>query len=93
VNPVQAVVLGTVEGLTEFLPVSSTGHLTNAEKLGLRLDNPGLAAFTAITQVGAIVAVLLYFRTDIGRLAGAWGRGYHRDPTGRHPDRHRRNPP
>lgn len=86
-NPLQAIVLGVVEGLTEFLPVSSTGHLTITEKLlGLELDDPGLTAFTAIIQVGAIVAVLLYFRTDITRLVLAWGRGLRNPNARRHPD-------
>ena len=72
----QAVILGIVEGLTEFLPVSSTGHLTITEKiLGLKVDDPGITAYTAVIQVGAILAVLLYFRSDIGRIAVAWLRG------------------
>ncbi|HEV7622875.1 MAG TPA: undecaprenyl-diphosphate phosphatase [Amnibacterium sp.] len=72
----QAVLLGVIEGLTEFLPVSSTGHLTIAEKLlGLRVDDPGVTAFTAIIQIGAILAVILYFRRDIVRLVAAWVRG------------------
>ncbi len=72
----QAVVLGVVEGLTEFLPVSSTGHLTIAEQLlGLEVDDPSVTAFTAVIQVGAIAAVLVYFRRDIGRIASAWFRG------------------
>jgi undecaprenyl-diphosphatase len=76
VNPLQAVVLGVVEGLTEFLPVSSTGHLTIAERLlGLRVDDPGVTAFTAIIQVGAIIAVIIYFRRDIVLLISAWVRG------------------
>ena len=51
----QAVVLGIVEGITEFLPVSSTGHLTITEKLiGLPIDDPAVTAYTAIIQVGAI---------------------------------------
>ena len=75
-NPLQAVVLGIVEGLTEFLPVSSTGHLTIVERLlGLRVDDAGVTAFTAIIQVGAIIAVIIYFRSDIVRLVGAWIRG------------------
>ncbi len=71
-----AVVLGIVEGLTEFLPVSSTGHLTIAEKLlGLDVDDPAVTAYTAVIQVGAIAAVLLYFFRDISRIASAWVRG------------------
>ena len=61
-----SVVLGVVEGLTEFLPVSSTGHLTIASKaLGLRIDDPAVTAYTAIIQMGAILATFLYFRKDI----------------------------
>jgi undecaprenyl-diphosphatase len=71
-----AVVLGIVEGLTEFLPVSSTGHLTIAEKvLGLPIDDDSVTAFTAVIQIGAIAAVLVYFRSDIARIAVAWARG------------------
>jgi undecaprenyl-diphosphatase len=66
---VDAVVLGVVEGLTEFLPVSSTGHLTIAEGLlGLDVEDPAVTAFTAVIQSGAILAVLLYFARDILRL-------------------------
>jgi undecaprenyl-diphosphatase len=73
---IDAVVLGIIEGLTEFLPVSSTGHLTIAEKaLGLKVDDPGITAYTAVIQMGAIAAVLLYFRRDIWRIAVAWVRG------------------
>nr|WP_231116549.1 undecaprenyl-diphosphate phosphatase [Motilibacter rhizosphaerae] len=65
-HPVQAAVLGVVEGLTEFLPVSSTGHLTITEKiLGLKVDDDAVTAFTAVIQVGAILAVVLYFRREI----------------------------
>ena len=71
-----AVVLGVVEGLTEFLPVSSTGHLTIVERLlGLEVDDAGVTAFTAIIQVGAILAVIGYFRRDIGRLVAGFVRG------------------
>ena len=67
---VDAVVLGVVEGLTEFLPVSSTGHLTIAEGLlGLEVDDPSVTAFTAVIQSGAILAVLIYFAKDIARFA------------------------
>jgi undecaprenyl-diphosphatase len=56
--------------------VSSTGHLTIAEQLlGLQVDDPGVTAFTAIIQVGAIAAVLVFFRADIVRLVSAWVRG------------------
>ncbi len=69
VGLLDSVVLGVVEGLTEFLPVSSTGHLTITEKLlGLKVDDPAVTAYTAVIQMGAIAAVLLYFARDIIRL-------------------------
>lgn len=72
----QAVVLGVVEGVTEFLPVSSTGHLKITEGLmDIPVDDKAVVAFTAVIQVGAIAAVLLYFFKDIVRFARAWGRG------------------
>jgi undecaprenyl-diphosphatase len=63
----QAVVLGIVQGLTEFLPVSSTAHLKIVPVL-LGWQDPG-AAFTAVIQIGTLVAVLLYFWTDVWRIA------------------------
>jgi undecaprenyl-diphosphatase len=72
----QAIILGIVEGVTEFLPISSTGHLTIVEKLlGFNIDDPALTAFTAIIQVGAVLATLIYFRADIVRIVVAWVRG------------------
>jgi undecaprenyl-diphosphatase len=72
----QAIVLGIVEGLTEFLPVSSTGHLTIAEGLlGLPVDALGVTAYTAIIQVGAIIAAIIYFRSDIARFIVGFFRG------------------
>jgi undecaprenyl-diphosphatase len=72
----EALVLGVIEGVTEFLPISSTGHLTITEKLfGYSINDPGVTAFTAIIQVGAVLATLLYFRKDIVRIIGAWLRG------------------
>lgn len=72
----QAIILGIIEGVTEFLPVSSTGHLTIVEKLmGMRIDDPSLTAFTAVIQIGAILAAIIYFWSDIWRVLSAWWRG------------------
>lgn len=72
----QAIILGIIEGITEFLPISSTGHLTIAEKLmGMSLHDPSLTAFTAVIQIGAIAAAVLYFWSDIWRVLTAWWRG------------------
>ncbi|MGW4195194.1 undecaprenyl-diphosphate phosphatase [Streptomyces sp. NPDC005004] len=72
----QAVVLGVVEGVTEFLPVSSTGHLKIAEGLmHIPVDDKSVVGFSAVIQVGAIAAVLVYFFKDIKRIVTAWFRG------------------
>src|SRR5437764_133148 len=68
----EAVVLGLVQGLTEFLPVSSSAHL-RIVGTAFGWDDPG-AAFTAITQIGTEAAVVLYFRRDIVRIVRAWAR-------------------
>jgi len=70
------IILGIVEGITEFLPISSTGHLMLAEKLlGYSVSDPGLVAFTAVVQIGAIAAAIVYFWQDIWRIASAWCAG------------------
>ncbi|KIF75950.1 UDP pyrophosphate phosphatase [Streptomyces sp. 150FB] len=72
----QAVILGAVEGVTEFLPVSSTGHLKIVEGLmKIPVDDDAVVGFSAVIQVGAIFAVLVYFFKDIVRIVGAWFRG------------------
>ena len=66
----EAIVLGLIQGLTEFLPISSSAHLRILPEL-FGWGDPG-AAFTAIIQIGTEVAVLLYFAKDIWRIALAW---------------------
>ena len=68
----EAIVLGLVQGLTEFLPISSSGHLRIVPAL-VGWDDPG-AAFTAVIQLGTMAAVLVYFRHDLWRIAQAWVR-------------------
>jgi undecaprenyl-diphosphatase len=70
VSVLQALILGIVQGLTEFLPVSSTAHLRIVPAL-VGWPDPG-AAFTAVVQVGTLLAVMAYFRHDIVRIARAW---------------------
>ena len=69
--------LGFVQGITEFLPISSTAHLRIVPAF-LGWEDPG-AAFTAVTQLGTMAAILVYFRADIARIVVAWVRGL-RDP-------------
>ncbi|MER5212083.1 undecaprenyl-diphosphate phosphatase [Streptomyces sp. NPDC002838] len=68
----ESLILGLVQGLTEFLPVSSSAHLRLTAAFS-GWEDPG-AAFTAITQIGTEAAVLIYFRKDIGRILSAWTR-------------------
>ena len=68
----EAIVLGLVQGLTEFLPISSSGHLRIVPAI-FGWDDPG-AGFTAVIQLGTMAAVLLYFRQDIWRITRTWVR-------------------
>jgi len=80
VSTLEAIVLGVVQGLTEFLPISSTAHLRIVPAFA-GWEDPG-AAFTAVTQLGTLAAVLVYFRGDLWRIARAWLAGL-RDPRAR----------
>ena len=66
-----AVLLGIIQGLTEFLPISSSAHIRIAGEFLGSAQDPG-ARFTAITQIGTELAVLLYFRKDIKNIASSW---------------------
>lgn len=84
---IEAIILGLIQGLTEFLPVSSSAHLRIVGELLPGAQDPG-AAFTAITQLGTEAAVLVFFWRDIFRILKAWfaavfGRGSHRNPDAR----------
>ncbi|MDT0309881.1 undecaprenyl-diphosphate phosphatase [Streptomyces sp. DSM 44917] len=68
----ESLILGLVQGLTEFLPISSSAHL-RLTAVAFDWEDPG-AAFTAVTQIGTEAAVLIYFRKDIARIVGAWFR-------------------
>jgi undecaprenyl-diphosphatase len=70
VSALEAIVLGIVQGLTEFLPISSTAHLRIVPAF-LGWEDPG-AAFSAVIQIGTMAAVLLYFREDLWRIARTW---------------------
>jgi undecaprenyl-diphosphatase len=70
VSFLQAIVLGVTQGLTEFLPISSTAHLRIVPAFA-GWEDPG-AAFTAVVQLGTMAAVLLYFREDLWRIARTW---------------------
>lgn len=83
-NWIEAIILGIVQGLTEFLPISSSAHLRIVGEFLPGAADPG-AAFTAITQIGTELAVLLYFWRDITRIITQWcralaGKVSHSDP-------------
>ena len=69
---IEAIVLGIIQGITEFLPISSSAHLLVFSQV-LGWDDPG-AAFTAVTQIGTELAVIVYFRREIGSIIRAWAR-------------------
>jgi undecaprenyl-diphosphatase len=73
VNWLEAIILGLVQGLTEFLPISSSAHLRIVGELLPGAADPG-AAFTAITQIGTELAVLIFFWKDIVRIISSWFR-------------------
>lgn len=83
VSWLQVMVLSVVQGLTEFLPVSSSGHLAIVSRLFF--DQDAGASFTAVIQIGTELAVVLYFARDIGRILAAWFGGL-TDPQRRGPD-------
>ncbi|CAM2964459.1 undecaprenyl-diphosphate phosphatase [Streptomyces albus] len=80
----ESFVLGLVQGLTEFLPISSSAHLRLVAAFAGWKD-PG-AAFTAVTQIGTEAAVLIFFRKDIGRILAAWFRSLHNREARHDPD-------
>jgi len=69
----EAIFLGALQGLTEFLPISSSAHIRIAGALFGTAEDPG-ARFTAITQIGTELAVLIFFRNDIKQIVSAWFR-------------------
>ena len=82
-----AVLIGIVEGITEFLPVSSTGHINIVETLlGHDITQPGTTAFSAVIQVGAIIAAIIYFWADIVRIVTAWFKGLSNQQARQDPD-------
>ncbi len=72
---IEAIILGLVQGLTEFLPISSSAHLRIVGEFLPSATDPG-ATFTAITQIGTELAVILYFRKDIARIISRWFRHF-----------------
>jgi len=81
VDFIEAIILGLVQGLTEFLPISSSAHLRIVGELA-GWGDPG-ATFTAITQLGTELAVILFFRREIGRIISKWFRSLGRGGGGR----------
>ena len=84
VSIIEAIVLGIVQGLTEFLPISSSGHLRIVPAL-LGWDDPG-TAFTAVIQLGTMAAVVIYFWRDLWRIGTTWLASLRDPERRRHPD-------
>ena len=80
----QAIILGIVQGLTEFLPISSTAHLRVVPAF-FGWEDPG-AAFTAVTQLGTIAAVIIYFARDLWNILSTWTRSLFNPDLRPHPD-------
>jgi len=84
VSWLEVLVLGVVQGLTEFLPISSSAHLRIVSEVFFGRDAG--AAFTAVTQLGTEAAVIIYFAKDIGHLVATWFRGFRDQAVRRTPD-------
>jgi len=84
VSWLEVLVLGVVQGLTEFLPISSSAHLRIVSEVFFGHDAG--AAFTAVTQLGTEAAVIIYFARDIGHLVATWFRGFRETAVRRLPD-------
>ena len=69
----EAIFFGIIQGLTEFLPISSSAHVRIFGEFSGMSEDPG-AKFTAIMQIGTELAVLIFFRKDIARIISAWFR-------------------
>src|SRR4051812_37698070 len=77
-----SLLLGIVEGFTEFLPVSSTAHLRIVEKLfNLPLEQPFWKMYTIVIQLGAVLCLPVYFRKEIIRFARYYPKGEHGNKT------------
>lgn len=88
---IEAIILGLVQGLTEFLPISSSAHLRIMGEFLPSASDPG-ATFTAITQLGTELAVILFFRKDIARILSRWFQQF-RKPHGSHGEKIDRHHP
>ncbi|QAV69390.1 undecaprenyl-diphosphate phosphatase [Salinibacterium sp. UTAS2018] len=88
---IEAIILGLVQGLTEFLPISSSAHLRIMGEFLPSASDPG-ATFTAITQLGTELAVILYFRKDIARILSRWFQQFQK-PHGSHGEKIDKNHP